>query len=152
MFFIYLVTSGFILISLCLCYMFDILGLSKLSHLNLEGCAVTSACLEVISGFTFFPDRAPYCQCYFCINISLLVLRNPWGHFAWPLKGANNCIECNALCIFKQGDLVLGICGIVCVMNLFTTSRRFIKKKFHCQSLVFILCTLEFMPRRNMLC
>jgi hypothetical protein len=30
-------------------------GLSKLAHLNLEGCAVTAACLEVISGFASFP-------------------------------------------------------------------------------------------------
>jgi hypothetical protein len=30
-------------------------GLSKLAHLNLEGCAVTAVCLEVISGFVSFP-------------------------------------------------------------------------------------------------
>uniref|UniRef100_A0A0A9H0T1 Uncharacterized protein n=1 Tax=Arundo donax TaxID=35708 RepID=A0A0A9H0T1_ARUDO len=29
-------------------------GVSKLAHLNLEGCAVTAACLEVISGSHLF--------------------------------------------------------------------------------------------------
>ena len=32
-------------------------GLHKLAHLNLEGCAVTAACLEVISGFVSFPGH-----------------------------------------------------------------------------------------------
>jgi hypothetical protein len=35
-------------------YYFFPVGLSKLTHLNLEGCTLTAACLEAISGFASF--------------------------------------------------------------------------------------------------
>jgi hypothetical protein len=43
-------------------------GLHKLGHLNLEGCAVTAVCLEVISGLYLSWTYATYraISCHFC--------------------------------------------------------------------------------------
>jgi hypothetical protein len=64
------------------CLLFP-LGLQKLTHLNLEGCPVTAACLEAISGISSFPDSVLCCafkSWYYVtsVKVSYLFLLFSW--------------------------------------------------------------------------
>lgn len=58
-----------------ICGFWTLLGLRKLTHLNLEGCPVTAACLEFISGLFFIlPSAITTCQVTFILMMFLCVI------------------------------------------------------------------------------